>query len=86
MKPYVFKKSTGKWTQDALSVNYAKRRFRYEASDNFYCESLSFTYEFTSSEDVYFAYCVPYSYSYLLNRLEELKAKSPHLMKISSEH
>lgn len=37
MKPYVFRKSAGKWSQEGLSVNYAKRKFRYEASENFYC-------------------------------------------------
>ena len=29
MKPYVFKKSVGKWTQSGISVHYAKRKFRY---------------------------------------------------------
>ena len=86
MKPYVFKKSVGKWTQSGISINYAKRKFRYEACENLYCEGLSFFYEFKDSEEAYFAYCVPYSYSYLLHRLEEFRNKAPHLIKISYDN
>lgn len=32
MRPYVFKKSIGKWEQSCISVNYQKKRFRYEGS------------------------------------------------------
>lgn len=70
MKPYVYKKSVGQWVQAGINVTYNGRKFRYEGLEEVRYQCLSFIYEFKDSEDVYFAYCVPYSYSYLLSRLE----------------
>jgi len=37
---------------------------------------LSFTYEFSGEDDfVYLAYCIPYSYSYLMHRLIKLQSQ-----------
>ena len=51
MKPYVFKKSKGKWTQEGINVEYRKKTFRYDDSEKPTVMScLSFTYHFTDSE------------------------------------
>lgn len=83
MKPYSYRKSKGKWTQEGISVSYQKRRFRYEGSEHVVSHNLSFFYEFKDYEPVYFAYCIPYSYSYLLHRLNSLNQKYSRHMKIS---
>ena len=83
MKPFVFKTTLGKWTQQGISVSYEKKRFRYEGSEGIWSQSLSFIYEFKNYEAVFFAYCIPYSYSYLLHRLKYLEKKAPNYLKIS---
>jgi hypothetical protein len=48
---------------------------------------LSFTYEFENeNEEVYFAYSIPYSYSYLLDFLEEIQKKHKQFIKINYDH
>lgn len=45
--------------------------------------SLSFSYEFSAEDEyVYFAYCIPYTYSYLMHRLSVLHKENPHFVQI----
>ena len=46
MKPYIFKKSSGKWMQSGSNVIYHRKAFRYEGSQMIVSQSLSFIYEF----------------------------------------
>lgn len=79
MKPYVFSKlkyaktGTG-WQQSANNVTFGQCKLRYEFIYE-RCKArpfsrLSFEYEFEQEQDeVFFAYCIPYTYSYLLKEL-----------------
>lgn len=70
LRPFFFSRLTSKeWKQLSNPVEYARKNLRYEGFEelrrNLIC--LSFQYKFDAAHDeVYFAYSIPYSYSYLL--------------------
>lgn len=76
MKPYVFSKQKHKkigqgWVQDGTNVNFGPAKLRYDfVYDRCRVKALSrlsFDYNFEHEHDeVWFAYCIPYTYSYLL--------------------
>ena len=90
MKPYTLRSSRGKWEQETeYEVKFGKRRWRYEMANEaaVVMGCLSFTYTFSPEDEyVYFAYCVPYSYSFMLNRVRQLQNDNPHFVHVDYSH
>jgi len=85
MKPYVFsrkkyEKHGVRWQQDGLAVTFQQRRLRYgflyeKCRVKAYWQ-LSFALDFEYADDeIFVAYCVPYTYSKLLRDIAELKSR-----------
>ena len=63
MKPYIKAGST--WRQGGENITYVRKPLRLDVSQrDFYC--LSFEYLVHSESQVTFAYCIPYTYSKML--------------------
>lgn len=85
MKPYVFsvkkfEKQGVRWQQDGHNVTFEQKRLRYgflydKCRVKPYWQ-LSFGLDFEYADDtLYVAYCIPYTYSQLLNDIHELERK-----------
>ena len=67
------------WSKEGISgVRYSASKISQQRPDGSISKKLyqlSFTYQYssTSDNDVYFAYSIPYSYSYLMQSIEDLK-------------
>ena len=66
-------KSIG-WHRDCYNVRYFKTGLKKNDNDLSSYYTLTFTYRFPySSDTVYFAYAVPYTYSYLTSTLSAIE-------------
>ena len=92
MKPFVFSRIEGSgWAQASVGTTYEPKNLRYAESEppskQLHC--LSFTFEFPHDyDDVYFAYGIPYSYSYLLKFIDSLAEipVSKHFLKCERKY
>jgi cytosolic carboxypeptidase protein 2/3 len=81
MKPYVYCSSTKEWVQEGQNIEfYPTRRAKYidysDMDEENQLHTLGFEYQFKIEDEfVYFAYCIPYSYSYLLFIIAEMEKK-----------
>ena len=83
-KPFVFSTQLEKdkdigWKQNGDNVRFRPILTKYqhllkkrESEKKMYMLSFEYTFEY-SLDDVYFAYCIPYSYSKLISYLSSLK-------------
>jgi hypothetical protein len=63
------------WHRACSDISYFRNQIRKDGSHNRFYYSLTFTYTFEHSEDnVFFAYCYPYSYTDLNNDIAILEA------------
>ena len=80
LKISVFRSSKKVWQQEGNAITFKRpTRIKYEDEDEHKSECviarkdancLSFTFDFNPIDDyVYFAYCIPYSYSFLLHSI-----------------
>lgn len=72
MKPCVFSQMKSEsWERGGFDIEYRKNSIPYQESESYY--TLSFSYEFAAGEnEVYFAYCFPYTYTRLQGFLNTL--------------
>jgi cytosolic carboxypeptidase protein 2/3 len=73
------KNSAKDWHRDGINIRYRQSRLSETleglSREKKYYE-LSFTYDFKQKQDtVYFAYCVPYTFSKMQARLRQIKTK-----------
>ena len=83
------------WTQEGKSIVFDRpeRCCYFDENGGACCFNrndafcLSFDYKFNPHDEyVYFAYCIPYSYSYMLNYVEEIKTKHKDFMTVSTDN
>lgn len=63
---------------DKANVRYRREPLRYPVCDTLKRRFFCLSFEFQPSQDydqIYFAYSIPYSYSYLLNYIQQLREK-----------
>jgi murein tripeptide amidase MpaA len=77
----MFSSRTKAWTQEGMfNVTFQEKRLKYDflyeraKVESFY--ELSFEFDIEKQEEMKFAYCIPYSYSELLQDLEQIKEKA----------
>ena len=94
-KVATYTSSRKRWVQEGTNIEFKKAaRCKYADRDGNECSfnrreanSLSFYYTFRLLDDyVYFAYCIPYSYSYLLHSLHKLEKKNEDILNIDYKH
>lgn len=81
MKPCVYSVKAGKgWERTGSNIQYRKNSIHLDEDRAYY--SLTFSYEFLHEDDeVFFAYCYPYTYTRLQRFLEGLEAKHSDKMR-----
>ena len=63
------------WHRSCYNISYTQNQYKKEGSTSKTFYTLAFTYDFEFDDDqVYFAYCIPYTYSDMMNDLLKLES------------
>ncbi len=81
MKPCIYSvKKKGGWERGCFNIQYRKNTIFYEEDKHYF--TLSFSYDFQENfDEVYFAYCYPYTYTRLQRFLDDVQVKHSDKMR-----
>ena len=81
MKPCIYSVKAGLgWERAGIKIEYRRNSILYDEDRSYY--TLSFSYNFTAADDeVFFAYCYPYTYTRLQRFLDLAEAKHTDKMR-----